>query len=122
MTTPITHDEQGTNAFMLPEDFFERDEIISLESIRGGHLFCNVLLKLYAKFLKNGGKIAGKELSAEQTLALIAKVARIRLIDARMACEVFLEKGFMEEREGCLYLLELPPCTAGEKGGAGGGE
>lgn len=112
------------NVFMLPEDFFERNEVIQIESLQGGTIFLNILLKLHVKFSGKGGRIAvdDAEVSAEQTLSLISSVARIRLIDARRAVEVFLEKGFMEERDGFLYLTEIPLCAKGEKGGAGGGE
>ncbi len=112
------------NVFMLPEDFFERDEVIQIESLQGGTIFLNILLKLHVKFSGNGGRIAvdDAEVSAEQTLSLIASVTRIRLVDARRAVEVFLEKGFMEERDGFLYLTEIPLCAEGEKGGVGGGE
>lgn len=109
--------------FMLPEDFFERDEVIFLESMQGGYLFSYILLNLHAKFAKNDGKIAvdDMELSAEKTLSLIANLTRVRLIDARRAVEIFLENGFMEERDGFLYLTEIG-FSEGREEGAGGGK
>lgn len=110
--------------FMLPEDFFERDEVIQIESLQGGHMFINILLKLHARFTGDEGKIAlgDAEASAEQTLSLVARTARTSLLSARRAVEVFLDRGLMEERDGFLYLTEMPPCAAGKKGGVGGGE
>jgi len=112
------------NAFMLPEDFFERDEVLQIECLQGGGIFLNILLKLHVKFAGNGGRIAvdDAEVSAEQTLSLIASTTRNSLVNARRAVELFLDRGFMEERNGFLYLTEIPLCAKGEKGGAGGGE
>lgn len=112
------------NAFMLPEDFFERDEVIQIESLQGGTIFLNILIKLHVKFARNGGRIAvdDAEVSAEQTLSLIAGTTRNSLVNARRAVELFLDRKFMEERNGFLYLTEIPLCAKGEKGGAGGGE
>lgn len=111
-------------AFMSPEDFFESDGVIWIESLQGGHVFINTLLKLHAKFHGNGGRIAETdvEASAEQTLSLIAKTARTSLLSARRIVEVCLDRGFMEEKDGFLYLTEIPLCAGGRKGGAGGGE
>lgn len=112
------------NVFMLPEDFFERDEVIQIESLQGGTTFLNILLKLHAKFFGNGGRIAvdDAEVSAEQTLSLIASVTKNNLICVRMAVDLFLDRGFMEERDGFLYLTEISLCSDGKKGGAGGGK
>lgn len=112
------------NVFMLPEDFFERDKVIQIESLQGGTTFLNILIKLHVKFAGNGGRIAvdDAEVSAEQTLSLIAGTTRSSLVYARRAMELFLEMGFMEEKDGFLYLTEIPLCAKGEKGGAGGGE
>ncbi|MCM1194103.1 MAG: phage replisome organizer N-terminal domain-containing protein [Acetatifactor muris] len=111
------------NVFMLPEDFFERDEVIQIEALQGGTTFLNILLKLHAKFYGNNGRIAAgdAEASAEQTLSLIASVTRNNLICTRMAVDLFLDRGFMEERDGFLYLTEIPLCTEGKKGGAENG-
>lgn len=108
------------SGFMLPSDFFERDEVIRIESLQGGKTFLLMLVKLYCKFAGNGEKIAEdeKETSAEQAIALIARVTRMELITARIALALFLETGFMYEKDGELYLKEIPLCSEKEKGGA----
>ena len=41
----------------LKESFFDGDSIVLLESMPDGILFSNILMKLYLKSLKNGGKL-----------------------------------------------------------------
>ena len=41
----------------LKENFFDSDSIVLLEDIKDGILYSNILLKLYLKSLKNGGKL-----------------------------------------------------------------
>ena len=42
----------------LKENYFDEDAIVLLESMQDGILYSNILLKLYLKSLKNGGKSA----------------------------------------------------------------
>ena len=41
----------------LKENFFDSDSILLLEDMKDGILYSNILLKLYLKSLKNGGKL-----------------------------------------------------------------
>ena len=41
----------------LKENYFDEDAIVLLESMQDGILYSNILLKLYLKSLKNGGKL-----------------------------------------------------------------
>ena len=41
----------------LKESYFDDDAIVLLESMQDGVLYSNILLKLYLKSLKNGGKL-----------------------------------------------------------------
>ena len=40
----------------LKENYFDEDAIVLLESMQDGILYSNILLKLYLKSLKNGGR------------------------------------------------------------------
>lgn len=110
------------NVFRLPGDFFKRDKVVQIRSMHGGETFLVILLELHARFTPNGGKISvdDTEVSAEQTLQLIARETDSRLIDARMAVDLFLEMGFMEEKEGFLYLTDIQLAESRE-GGMGNG-
>lgn len=112
------------NGFMLPRDFFERDEVIRIESLQGGKTFLLMLVNLFCKFAGNGGKIAEdeRETSAEKVILLIARVTRTELITARIALKLFLETGFIYERDGNLYLKDMNKCSGRQEGGATGGE
>ena len=41
----------------LKESYFDDDAIVLLESMQDGVIYSNILLKLYLKSLKNGGKL-----------------------------------------------------------------
>ena len=41
----------------LKESYFDDDAIVLLESMQDGMLYSNILLKLYLKSLKNGGRL-----------------------------------------------------------------
>lgn len=41
----------------LVDNFYERDEMIILESMPDGYMYSNILLKLYLRSLKNEGKL-----------------------------------------------------------------
>lgn len=110
------------SVFSMPEDFFDRDEVIRIESLQGGKDFLLILIRLYCKFSNKGGKIGDgdQENSGLQTLALISKTARIDILTARKSMELFLETGFMYEKDGNLYLQEILPYSERERGGETG--
>lgn len=76
-----------------------------------------ILIRLYCKFSNKGGKIGDgdQENSGLQTLALISKTARIDILTARKSMELFLETGFMYEKDGNLYLQEILPYSERER-------
>ena len=41
----------------LKENYFDDDSIVLLESMQDGVLYSNILLKLYLKSLKHGGRL-----------------------------------------------------------------
>ena len=45
----------------LKEDFYDSEDIKILESMTNGYLYSNLLMKLYLKSLKNGGKLIFKD-------------------------------------------------------------
>ena len=44
----------------LKENYFDDDSIVLLESMQDGVLYSNILLKLYLKSLKHGGRRGSK--------------------------------------------------------------
>lgn len=41
----------------LKENFFDSDEMIALQSMKDGYLFSDILLKLYLRSLRYGGRL-----------------------------------------------------------------
>lgn len=41
----------------LKENFFESDSMVLLENMKDGYLYSNILLKLYLRSLKDGGRL-----------------------------------------------------------------
>ena len=59
----------------LKESYFDDDAIVLLESMPDGILYSNILLKLYLKSLKNGGKLQLDE-HIPYTAQMIATLTR----------------------------------------------
>ena len=59
----------------LKENYFDEDAIVLLESMQDGILYSNILLKLYLKSLKNGGKLQLDE-NIPYTAQMIATKSR----------------------------------------------
>ncbi len=59
----------------LKESYFDDDAIVLLESMQDGVIYSNILLKLYLKSLKNGGKLQLDE-HIPYTAQMIATLTR----------------------------------------------
>ncbi len=59
----------------LKESYFDEDAIVLLESMQDGMLYSNILLKMYLKSLKNGGKLQLAE-NIPYTAQMIATITR----------------------------------------------
>ena len=55
-----TENNQKYYYLKLREDFFEREEIVILESMPDGFLYSNILMKLYLRSLKDAGRLMFK--------------------------------------------------------------
>ena len=59
----------------LKENYFDDDSIVLLESMQDGVLYSNILLKLYLKSLKHGGRLQLDE-DIPYTAQIIATITR----------------------------------------------
>ena len=66
----------------LKENFFDSDSIVLLEDMKDGILYSNILLKLYLKSLKNGGKLQLDE-NIPYTAQMIATLTRHQIVTGR---------------------------------------
>ena len=76
----------------LKESFFDGDSIVLLESMPDGILFSNILMKLYLKSLKNGGKLQLDE-HIPYTAQMIATLTRHQIGTVERAIKVFCHWG-----------------------------
>lgn len=91
----------------LKENYFDDDSIVLLESMQDGILYSNILLKLYLKSLKNGGKLQLDE-HIPYTAQMIATITRQQVGTVERALQIFQKLGLVEPLEnGTLYMSNI---------------
>ena len=91
----------------LKESYFDEDSIILLESMQDGVIYSNILLKLYLKSLKNGGKLQLDE-HIPYTAQMIATITRHQVGTVERALQIFQKLGLVEPLEnGTLYMSNI---------------
>ena len=92
----------------LKENYFDEDAIVLLESMQDGILYSNILLKLYLKSLKNGGKLQLDE-NIPYTAQMIATITRQQVGTVERALQIFMKLGLVEPLpSGALYRSGKP--------------
>ena len=91
----------------LKENYFDEDAIVLLESMQDGILYSNILLKLYLKSLKNGGKLQLDE-NIPYTAQMIATITRQQVGTVERALQIFMKLGVVEPlQNGALYMSNI---------------
>ena len=91
----------------LKENFFDSDSIVLLEDMKDGILYSNILLKLYLKSLKNGGKLQLDE-HIPYTAQMIATLTRHQIGTVERALEIFRQLGLVEQLDsGAFYMTDI---------------
>ena len=91
----------------LKESYFDDDAIVLLESMPDGILYSNILLKLYLKSLKNGGKLQLDE-NIPYTAQMIATLTRQQVGMVERALGIFQQLGLVEQLHGgLLYMTDI---------------
>ena len=91
----------------LKENYFDDDVIMVLESMPDGILYSNLLLKLYLKSLKHGGKLQLDE-NIPYTAQMIATITHHQIGTVERALNIFLKLGLMERvPDGSLYMSNI---------------
>ena len=91
----------------LKESHFDDDAIVLLESMPDGILYSNILLKLYLKSLKNGGKLQLDE-NIPYTAQMIATLTRQQVGTVERALGIFQQLGLVEQLHGgLLYMTDI---------------
>ena len=91
----------------LKESYFDDDAIVLLESMQDGILYSYILLKLYLKSLKHGGRLQLDE-SIPYTPQMIATITRQQIGTVERAIKIFLQLGLMEQMaDGAFYMSNI---------------
>ena len=91
----------------LTENFFNDDEIKVLESMENGYLYCNILLKLYLKSLKNDGKLVFNDYIPYNT-KMIATITGHNIDIVEKAIKVFQALHLIDIFDnGTIYMLNI---------------
>ena len=91
----------------LKENFFDSDSIVLLEDMKDGILYSNILLKLYLKSLKNGGKLQLDE-HIPYNEQMIATLTRQQVGTVERALQIFRTLGLVEPLSGgTLYMSNI---------------
>lgn len=91
----------------LKESYFDDDAIVLLESMQDGVIYSNILLKLYLKSLKNGGKLQLDE-HIPYTAQMIATLTRHQIGTVERALEIFRQLGLVEQLDsGAFYMTDI---------------
>jgi predicted phage replisome organizer len=91
----------------LKENFFESDSMILLESMPDGYKYSNILLKLYLRSLKNGGKLMLNE-KIPYNPTMIASVTRHSVGDVEKAVKIFEQLNIIEMLDsGAIYITDI---------------
>ncbi len=100
-------DNRKYHYLKLKENYFDEDAIVLLESMQDGILYSNILLKLYLKSLKNGGKLQLDE-NIPYTAQMIATITRQQVGTVERALQIFLKLGLVEPlQNGALYMSNI---------------
>lgn len=91
----------------LKENFFDSDSIVLLEDMKDGILYSDILLKLYLKSLKNGGRLQLDE-HIPYTAQMIATLTRHQIGTVERALAIFQQLGLVEQLDcGLLYMTDI---------------
>ena len=91
----------------LKENFFDSDSVVLLEDMKDGILYSNILLKLYLKSLKNGGRLQLDE-HIPYTAQMIATLTRHQIGTVERALAIFQQLGLVEQLDcGLLYMTDI---------------
>ena len=91
----------------LRADFFSRKDIILLENMPNGAVYCLILLKLLTASLENNGHLMLNE-EIVMTPAMLATITRYDVGTVEKALQIFMQLGLVEQLpDNSYYMLEL---------------
>ena len=100
-------DNQKYYYMRLKDNFFEEDAIKIIESRPDGHLYSNILMKLYLKSLKYNGKLMFNE-RIPYNPEVLATITRHQVGTIEKALKLFKDLDLIEILDnGAIYMLDI---------------
>ena len=91
----------------LKDNFFDSEELKSIEALQDGHKFSNILLKMYLRSLKRDGKLMLTD-SIPYDTKMLAKIVGHTEKNVKKAIDLFVEYGLVEVLDsGAMYMLNI---------------
>lgn len=91
----------------LKDNFYDSEEMIILQNMPDGYLYSDILMKLYLRSLKNGGKLMFNNL-LPYTPSVLAQVVRHQVGTVEKALKIFQDLGLVEILDnGAIYMLDI---------------
>lgn len=91
----------------LKEGFFDSEEMKLLQSMKDGYMYSDILLKLYLRSLRQGGRLMYRDI-IPYTPEMIATVTHHQVGTVEKAMELFMKMGLIEILDnGAIYMLDI---------------
>ena len=91
----------------LKESHFDSDQMVVLESMPDGYKYSNILLKLYLRSLKNGGKLMFNDRIPFNS-TMLSTITRHSIGDIEKAVKIFQELDLIEVlNNGAIYMSDI---------------
>lgn len=91
----------------LKEGFFESDELKILQSLPDGYLYSDILMKLYLRSLRNGGRLMYKDV-IPYTSSILATLTGHQVGTVEKAVDTLKKLGLIEVLDnGAIYMMDI---------------
>lgn len=91
----------------VKDNFYDSEEMILLQNMPDGYLYSDILMKLYLRSLKNGGKLMFKDV-IPYTPSALAQVVRHQVGTVEKALQIFKDLELVEILDsGAIYMLDI---------------
>lgn len=91
----------------LKEGFFDTDNMKLLQAMKDGHMYSDILLKLYLQSLRQEGRLMYRDI-IPYTPEMIATITNHQIGTVEKAMQIFEKMGFIEILDnGAIYMLDI---------------
>lgn len=91
----------------LKDNFYDSEEMIILQNMPDGYLYSDILLKLYLRSLRNGGRLMFKDV-IPYTPQVLSQVVRHQVGTVEKSLQIFQQLGLIEVLDnGAIYMADI---------------